>query len=50
MAGVSSSQSKDLEFHFPELSRNDRLQKLVFAASLLGAQHKRDKVKHKPAS
>ena len=46
---ASASQSVDLGF-IPKSSHTKRLQKMVFTASLLGAQHKKGGVENKPAS
>ena len=46
MVRASASQSVDLGF----ISLVESYQKMVFTASLLGAQHIRDSVKNKPAS
>ena len=46
---ASALQSVDLGFVF-QLGHAKRLQKMVFTASLLGAQHNRDSVENKPAS
>ena len=45
----SASQSVDLS-SFPETSHTKRIKKMVFTASLLGAQHNKDSVENKPAS
>ena len=49
MVRASALQSVDLGFVF-QLGHAKRLQKMVFTAFLLGAQHNRDSVENKPAS
>ena len=49
MVRASASQSVDLEF-ISQVESYQKTLKMIFIASLLSVQHKRDSVENKPAS